>query len=513
MPSSEPARPARRDIDLADLAERVFATRRAQFGWFLIAALITRVSVFGDPNYHNDELLFFLIGQRMHDGLLPYVDIWDRKGPGLFLVYYLIAGLSHAVVAYQAVAALFAALTALTIAAIAQGFAGRLGAMLAGTLYLLMLTLFAGSGGQAPVFYNLFMALAALAVVSSFEALDAGRLPARVVAGMASAGFALTFKQTAVFEGAFLGCAVLWRLARSGAGPGQSARAGLLLMLAGAAPFAVFTLAFAAGGHFTAFWHAMVTANLTKTYNPGGDAWDRIGAMALMATPVLLPAALSLLPGRRNSRTPRTFLAGWIVAALAGLAIIPNFIDHYALPVLLPLAVAAAPALGRRGIGPAFALVAAVFALMAGPAFKFADRQASRGAIEGLVANIRARDPHPRLFVYQGPPYLYTLLGSYPPTPLLFPTHLFHLPERNTSYLDTAGEVRKVLTWKPGVVVVAHDDPGNLVNRETQALVDRYRAGCRFWFTRTIIDIYGPQKIDIYGDCGRDYQSFNLIAQ
>jgi hypothetical protein len=136
-----------------------------------------------------------------------------------------------------------------------------------------------------------------------------------------------------------------------------------------------------------------------------------------------------------------------------------------------------------------------------GPAFNFSERKASRAAIENLVRDIRARDSHPRLFVYQGPPYLYAQLDSYPPTPLIFPVHLFHLPERNASHLDTAGEVGKILAWKPTVVITAHDDPGDLVNRETEVLVRRYRSVCRFWFTRTIIDIYGPQKIDVYGNC------------
>lgn len=499
-PSDGVAAPAKRDVDLAALIDRLFAGRGAQFTWFVAIALLTRVSTFGDPNYHNDELLFFLIGQRMHEGLLPYVDIWDRKGPGLFLVYYLIAGLSHAVVAYQAVAALFAALTALVVNLIAERFVGRQGALLAGTLYLLMLTLFAGSGGQAPVFYNLFVGLAALAVLSRLADLRGGVFSPWLVLAMASAGFALTFKQTAAIEGVFLGGAVLWQLARGGVPAGRLAAIALGLALAGALPMLAFAGFFTATGHFAEFWHAMVTANLTKTYNAGGDAWGRIGAMTIIASPLLLPAVLALATPR-DRPFPRAFLAGWIVAALGGLAIIPNFIDHYALPVLLPLAVAAAPTLDRRGVGPAYALAATIFALMAGPALKFADRQASRQAIASLVADIGARAPAPRLFVYQGPPYLYVLLRSYPPTPLLFPTHLFQVQERNTSYLDTAGEVRKVLAWRPTVLVTAHKDPGNLVNRETADMVARYKAGCRLWFTRTIIDIYGPQQVDVHGDC------------
>src|SRR5262245_35140099 len=90
--------------DFLDQIDRALATRWVQVAWFLAFALVTRVSVFGDTNYFNDELLYLLIGQRMHEGLLPYVGLWDRKGPGLFLIYYLFAAFSQSVLTYQVAA-------------------------------------------------------------------------------------------------------------------------------------------------------------------------------------------------------------------------------------------------------------------------------------------------------------------------------------------------------------------------------------------------------------------------
>ena len=175
-----------------------------QAAWFLAVALLTRAAIFGDTNYHNDELFYFLAGHRMQDGLLPYVDVWDRKGPGLFLTYWLIAGVSRSVIAYQLSATLFAAATAYIANRIALPFAGRLGALLAATLYLFLLPLFSGSGGQAPIFYNLFIAIAALIVFSKLSVLRLGKVGWPIHMAMFSAGFAITFKQTAVFEGLFL---------------------------------------------------------------------------------------------------------------------------------------------------------------------------------------------------------------------------------------------------------------------------------------------------------------------
>ena len=53
----------------------------------LIAAIAVRAIAFGNPVVHVDEEFYFVTAQRMLDGALPYVDIWDRKPIGLFLIY------------------------------------------------------------------------------------------------------------------------------------------------------------------------------------------------------------------------------------------------------------------------------------------------------------------------------------------------------------------------------------------------------------------------------------------
>jgi hypothetical protein len=493
------AKPARQHVDLGVLIARLFATRAAQIAWFVLFALLTRVSTFGDPDYHNDELLYFLIGQRMHDGLLPYVDIWDRKGPMLFVINYLIAGVSRSVVAYQLAACLFAAATAFVVNRIAERFANRLGALLAGTLYLAMLPLYAGGGAQAPVIYNLFTALAALGVLSARAELAASRVPPRVCLAMASAGTAIACKQTALFEALFLGAAAIWPLRRAGLTATRLALAALRLALCGAAPMLAFAGFYLAIGHFHEFWHAMVTTNLLKPYNPDDDAALRLTSLAIVATPVLLPCLAAFAVGDRAM--PRAWLAGWLLAALVGFVAAPNFIDHYMLPLVLPLSVAAAPALGWRAPGPIYGAFMLLFTLLVGPSLDFAARAQSRADMAEVVARIRREDPHPRLFVYQGPTYLYALLDSQPPTPLIFPVHLFHRPERNTSHLDTAGEVAKVLAWRPTVVITAPGPIGGQINRETAAMVQAYVGRCRLRFTHEIVDYYGPQPIEVHGGC------------
>ena len=46
-----------------------------------------RAPTFGNPFLGFDEQFYLLVGDRMLHGALPYVDIFDRKPIGLFLLY------------------------------------------------------------------------------------------------------------------------------------------------------------------------------------------------------------------------------------------------------------------------------------------------------------------------------------------------------------------------------------------------------------------------------------------
>src|SRR3546814_10896897 len=78
------------------------------------------------------------LGDRiLNHGAIPYVDIWDRKPVGLFLLYAGIRLLGgDGIVQYQVVATLFAAATAILIAGWSARFSGWVAATVAGLFYL-----------------------------------------------------------------------------------------------------------------------------------------------------------------------------------------------------------------------------------------------------------------------------------------------------------------------------------------------------------------------------------------
>lgn len=470
-------------------------------GWMLAVALLTRASVLGDWAYFNDETFYFLAARRMHQGAWLYADVWDRKGPGLFATYWLATAFSPTLAACRWLALSFAAATACVLAHITRIWAGWAGGVLAGTLYLAAIPMFVGGGAQSQVFYNLYIALAAWLVLN--------KGPRGAVAAMALAGLALTYKQTALCEGVFLG---LWALARAwqgGAGRRALILQGAAMAIAGAAPMLLAGAIFAAGGHFGVFWHAMVTSNLVKHYDPWGDHWIRIHALTVAASPVLVLAAAGLALGAVKGGKPRSgraFLTGWVLAAIAGLLVVPNFYADYTLPLMAPLCVCAGLAMARYPLGWLGATAALTIYLLATSELDFAGRRAASHEVEALAQAIRQRQPQARLLVYEGPMALYALAGEAPPSPLLDNFHLNFPFENNTSHLDTAREIRRILAWRPDVVVMYHGHNPASENPRTAGPVRAYLSHCRLWQSAPYHEIAASPVLDVYGDCARNQQ-------
>jgi hypothetical protein len=460
----------------------------------LAAALLLRGYTFGDPNLFIDEAFYFAAGNAMHHGALPYVDVWDRKPFGLFALYYLIAGISSAPIAYQLAATLFAALTAWLIGRIVMLWSDWQGALGAGLAYLFLLSTFQGFGGQSPVFYNLLIALAALLIARSAPALRAGTAPRAVMLAMLSAGLAITIKTTALFEAAFLGLYTLALLPSA-----LRLRAGIRWALVGALPTLAIAGGYAVAGHWSEYWQAMTGANLSA------DRWDaysaqiRLRLMLASLAPLLAAAAFGWLDLKCDARR---FTGWWILAALAGLAAFPYFHRHYALPLLVPLCVAGGAFLSRRWIGGVATAAICLLAFRESPPIDFAHTARSKSAMETLAAAIRQHGAGRGLFVYEGPPLLYTMTDQPFPSALAFPAHLYHQIERNVSHLNTLAEVERVIAARPGVVVMTGEPRDGPLNTETYAVVAAYvTANCRL-----VADVQAPERLRsdqvlVWGDC------------
>lgn len=444
--------------------------------WLLIIGVVTfvtRLPQLGNPVAHIDDQFYLYIGQSILAGDLPYVDIWDRKPIGLYLIYAACAALGpYPVIQYQLVAGLFVFATACVIFALGRRVSTDRGAFWGALLYPLFILPIGGQGGQAPVFYNLLIATAALLTLKSITSKEPARWwPA--LAAMMLCGIALTIKQTTIFEGVFFGLFLVYARYKSGAG--RTALFMVALVATAALPTGLFFLAYWLNGHFADMWHATVISVLQKM----PVSWeDRFFWLPQLTKVMLLPFAVALcgLAGLiRSSGWTRVsaFLVGWCLACAIGFLAVPNFFDHYALPLAVPLCVAMAiafslPALGRPLLG---AILVTMIALAVQIPYFL---KAHRWDYHLLAKDVRAEKGNGCLYVYFGPPQLYVDAHACRVTKYAFPDHLDTEIERYSLPDRPEDELQRIFTQSPPTLVTMGKRYFLQRNLDGEAVVQHY---------------------------------------
>ena len=420
----------------------------------LLCAFAIRAVQFGNPVIHIDEQFYLLVGDRIWLGDWPFVDSWDRKPIGLFLLYAAIRRLGgDGILAYQVVAALFAGATAFVIQRIAATVASARAALTAGILYLLLLMANGGDGGQAPVFYNLLVALTAWIVVRLFDVPNQRAALGRACVAMGLVGVSLQIKYTVVFEGIYFGLVLIGLLYRGGAR--RIIRITLLLIAVALLPTFVALLAYTIAGHGDAFIFANFVSIFARPRSMSDDAIPRLLHILFATSPVVLLTIMSVVFRRAwPAGRYRSLLLGWSGAAVVGLLIFGTYHDHYALALLVPLSVCSAPVLNveRWGRALGFVTIAASLAIGTMVLARNPARRDMGSAVENIAARVR---PHAGdgLFVFSGQPVLYYWTGARPPTPFHFPTLLSEARDAATMGVDPLVELDRVMQGQPRFVV------------------------------------------------------------
>ena len=420
-----------------------------------LVALVVRAQTFGNPVIGFDEQFYLLVGNRMWDGALPYVDIFDRKPIGLFLLYAAAQAFGgDPFLAYKLLATGFVVGTAFGIQRLARGFAGPVGATVAAILYILWLNLMEGEGGQSPVFYNALMLIAGAATLRAVE--RRGALFVQGAVAMAAVGIALQIKYAVLPEGFAFGCVLLWQGWRRRVAPVRLAG----MALAWVALALLTTLA--AFGTYGALGHgqAWIFANIVSL---GGQAArplaDELEGLAVCVG-ILLPLALVIGFGRPWAYVPAErregfrFLLIWLAVSIVAVLAYGRFgSPHYALPITLPATLVAAPALARWRRGGIAAFVLAI--VSAGQIVLALSGRAKGGAAEARAIARAATPARGCLYVYDGYPALCLLTHSCLPSKWVFPGHLNTRDEASAAALgvDPVTEIRRILATRPGAIV------------------------------------------------------------
>jgi 4-amino-4-deoxy-L-arabinose transferase-like glycosyltransferase len=433
-------------------------------GWLLIAivTLLLRFWILGDPIVNIDEQFYLTVGERMLHGQMPYVDIWDRKPIGLFLIYALAGkAFGDAVIGYQLLAAAAAASTAILLYELAIQVTSRPAALAGAICYTAWLLVFGGVAGQSPVFYNLPMMGAALLVVGAIATQDDRRLTRRGCLAMVLAGIAIQIKYTVVFEGVFFGLSLLWAGWAGGRNLVRLTGDAALWVAFALSPTLVAFLYYWSQGHAAEFVQANFWS-IFGDYDAFLPAFERLCALLPGLIPLWLCAWI-VWRKQRSLPQPRRAIALWTLAwcgaSLGGILVMGMWIDHYMLPLLAPLSLLAALAFGA--IERPWRLVVPVVGLGIvgglGRAVAEYTFNGNHGQITNLAALVKPRLGSGCLYVNEDEVILYNLVNSCLPTRYIFPQHLVLNRYNHALGIGQADELLRVLNSRPSVIVISRD--------------------------------------------------------
>lgn len=480
------------------------ATTASRWTVFLVAALLARLMTYGNPVVHVDEEFYFTTARAMLHGAVPFVDVWDRKPIGLFLVYLPAAafGVPLGIWVYQAMATASVVATAWLIARVADRAGWSEGAVPAALLYIFGLNFADGQGGQAPVFYDLLMVTAVALVLprAGDVANDLGRM-GRAVLALLIVGVALQIKYSVLPEGMFLGLWLLWREWRLGAPLPRIFGYGAVLVATALVPTAAALGAYAAIGHADAFVYANFQSILERQSDPADVLLRSFLKIALVLAPLLIMSGFSRHAPvhAQNERPVRALLFGWLMASVLGVVLFGGWFNHYALPVMVPGAVCSAGFLGANRIGRKIAAPMVLLALLGGE-IVVASAIWHRGNDQQLrtLAGAIGRGPG-CLYVYSGNSILYSYTGRCAVTAWIFPSHLSRERERAALGVDQLEEINRVFARRPQFVVMRPTYFGERAESHALALAKLkeggYRLRGRYPLGDILIDVFEAKPV------------------
>lgn len=442
------------------------------------SAFLIRFPHFTNPYYEIDEGFYLVVGDRLIHGFLPYVDIWDRKPIGLFLIFGAIRLLGgDGLLQYQVVATLFAAGTAWLIYRIARPVAGRFGATIAGLAYLLWIETIEGGGGQAPIFYNLFTTGMAALTLKALGNEDRTRFWLHAVSAMLLGGLAIQVKYTALFEVAYFGALLGWYVLRRERLAVAAAKT-LALAIVALAPTLTAIGFYAAIGQLPAFWFANFQSIFHRSAADPGELHHALIEMIKHVAPLAVCFAAGLWHLRHievsTTRLWQRIIGGWLVAALIGYFSVGALFPHYMLPLFVPLTIAASPIFQRwpLGIGLCGLVLWIPFSNLDYPDFATANR--IRAETDALARLIPRDVDRGCLQIFAGPPILYLRTNACFASRYIFGDHLVSRVETHAIGIDPRRELRNLFLRRPRALLL--DDAGYKLDPASFALVKALRA-------------------------------------
>lgn len=441
------------------------ASQNTKINWLcsalglLLFAIAIRWQTFGNPLLHQDEDFYLFVGGRILKGDLPFVDIWDRKPIGLFLLYafFHLFG-SWRFLAYQVGALLSLWGTSLLVVRIATFIAPFGGALLAGFMYEAWPSIAGGEGGQAPIFYNLLVASAMTLIVCRLPQLSNKNILRRTgMVVMLLFGIALQIKYTVLFEGIFAGIFLLW----TGWKTKQSIKIlclnAALWIITAILPTILVYLFYAYKGHGYDWFFANILSIFYRGHYPS-DVLRQYAFSAFLLTLPLLLCRLIRKPLKitlpKSQQAYAHFLDLWLIVAIFGVVLFEPWNKHYTLPLFVPLSIVAS-AIWRNYWGKVGLLLIFVLATIKGEIFTYKHIKTHGNKEDLLHIKEAISDPKGCIFIYNELITLYDIIPYCRLTTHPFPTHFNYQMEEKATNINPVEEIHHILDQKPEYIVIS----------------------------------------------------------
>ncbi|MDE2436979.1 MAG: hypothetical protein KGM49_12030, partial [Sphingomonadales bacterium] len=304
--------------------------------------------------------------------------------------------------------------------------------------------------------------------------------PLAAYGAMLLCGFAISIKQTCLFEGVFFGLWMIWLIAKRSRNPLLTLRTTIAFGILGAFPIAMFGMWYAVNGHFAELWFALITSNIARPPIQTWAGFHNFGIL-LHATAIIMIAAVSALVmvKRYPQFEPyRPFMLGWLIAAAIGMASVGSFLDHHAIPFAVPLCSIAAVHYGESRAGTILGLTVGFSSMVLANPFDFETHRHSRDDYRAMQSIIASNRGNGTIFIFDGPPLLYAEPGVRSMTTLLFPSFLNSESEQGTTFIDQTVEVSRILAQRPSTVVMMMDNRWPLQQKDDAAVQAYVRTSC-----------------------------------
>ncbi len=327
---------------------------------FFIVTILFRFWTFFQSGLDWDESLYMLVSQSMLDGKIPYVEVWDNKPVGIYLLYLLSFSIfGKSVFAIRFLSCIAVAVTSYILYRIGLLFGknGQLIGVIAGLIYIMAILKNEGTAANTEIFFVPFVAAAyylsfANATRQTQPNPSAQRWRYLSIGLLLGIGFVIKYVVIYDLTAMLLLTVRLHRTSKSSRH--LTALADLAVLLAGfLLPFLLMASFFFCTGQFAEFFYANFTANKIRNLDRAFSLRVAIGALIAQLRlnfPLWLCFGLTLTPLLKKSPPERRMvwlLLLWIIIPLAGIFLTfkVRLYAHYFLPILPPLSLVLAFAL------------------------------------------------------------------------------------------------------------------------------------------------------------------------